>query len=325
MARSENQKLKILYLKDILYKYSDEEHPLSAAEICGTLKECGIEAERKSIYDDIEMLASYGFDIMKLNGRNGGFFMGSREFELAELKLLIDAVMSSRFISKKKSEQLVKKITSFASDYDSDELNRQLYSINRIKSQNEGILYIVDDINSAIRANRKIAFRYCEWTAEMKLSPRKNGEEYRVSPLTLIWDDEYYYLVAFDDAADMVKHYRVDKIRDIVITDDPRKKPADKIDMSAYSGKMFGMFNGKTVKVGFECPEDKVGILIDRFGRDIKITKAGKGKLKVYSEAVLSYQFFGWVASVGPQIKLVSSSEAVDKMRSFLEENLKNY
>lgn len=325
MPRSANQKLKILYLKEILYRYSDETHPLSATEICGILKECGIEAERKSIYSDVEMLASYGYDIMKLNGRDGGFFMGSREFELAELKLLIDAVMSSRFITRKKSDQLVKKITSFASDYDADELKRQLYSINRMKMQNEDILYSVDVINTAIRENRTILFKYCEWTRDVKLKPRKDGADYEVSPLTLIWDDEYYYLVAFDDKAGIVKHFRVDKMKGVSETANRRKKPADKLDMSAYSGKMFGMFGGKMMNVGLECPEDKIGILIDRFGQDIKITGGKGGVLNVHTEAVLSSQFYGWVASVGPEIRLTSPKAAVEGMRDFLTNNLKRY
>ncbi|MBR6469728.1 MAG: WYL domain-containing protein, partial [Lachnospiraceae bacterium] len=323
--RSFNQKLKIMYLRDILYKYSDEEHPLSAEQICTMLRDHDVEAERKSIYSDMEMLATYGLDIMKLNGRDGGFFMGSREFELAELKLLIDAVMSSKFITKKKSEQLVKKLSSFACDYDADDLKRQLYSINRIKGQNESILYTVDDINSAIRLNRKISFKYCEWGIDIKLYPKKNGADYEVSPITLIWDDEYYYLVAYDSAAGIIKHYRVDKIKDIVITGSRRDKPSEKVDLSAYSGKMFGMFGGKSVKVCFECPDDKIGILIDRFGQEIKITSKKKGVVNVHTEAVLSSQFYGWVASVGPDIRIISPSEAVTGMKGFLKDNLSAY
>lgn len=325
MPRSINQKLKIMYLKDILYKYSDEQHPLSANEIADMLREYGVEAERKSIYSDIEMLAEYGLDIMKITGRDGGFFMGSREFELAELKLLVDAVMSSRFITKKKSEQLVKKLSSFASEYDADDLKRQLYSINRIKGQNESILYTVDIINTAIRLKKKLSFTYCEWTTDIKLIPRKNGAAYEVSPVTLIWDDEYYYLVAYDPEADIIKHYRVDKIRDVRVLDEKRDNPSGKVDMSAYSGRMFGMFGGKLVTIGFTCPSDKIGILIDRFGQDIKITGKDKDRVTVHTEAVLSSQFYGWIASVGPDIKIISPNAAVDGMRDFLKDNLAAY
>ncbi|MCR5420222.1 MAG: WYL domain-containing protein [Lachnospiraceae bacterium] len=325
MPKSINQKLKIMYLKDILYKFSDEDHPMSASLICDILKDYDIEAERKSIYSDITLLATYGLDIMKLNGREGGFFMGSREFELAELKLLIDAVMSSKFITRRKSDQLVKKLSSFASEYDADELKRQLYSINRIKGQNESIFYTVDDINRAIRNNCKIEFKYCEWTTELKLKPKKNGSLYKVSPITLIWDDEYYYLVAYDSEAEIVKHYRVDKIKDVVIVSQKRDKPLDKLDMSSYSGKMFGMFGGKKVTVGLGCPKDKIGILIDRFGSEIKIVEKDDTEIKVYSEVVLSPQFYGWIASVGPAIRLISPVEAVDEMREFLKKNLENY
>lgn len=325
MPRSNNQKLKILYLRDILYRYTDEEHPLSANEIAEILKDQGIEAERKSIYSDIEMLAEYGLDILKITGRDGGFFMGSREFELAELKLLVDAVMSSRFITRKKSEQLVKKLSSFADEYDADDLKRQLYSINRIKSQNESILYSVDVINSAIRSRKKLCFKYCEWTTQIKLVPKKNGEIYEVSPVTLIWDDEYYYLVAYDAKADMIKHYRVDKIKDISVSDMKTDKPSNRVDMNAYSGRMFGMFGGELVKISLQCPNDKIGILIDRFGQEIRITGKDKNSVTVHTEAVLSSQFYGWIASVGPQIRLVGPTAAVNGMRDFLKDNLSVY
>lgn len=325
MPKSNNQKLKILFLKDILYKYTDEEHPMSANEIADILRDQGIEAERKSIYSDIEMLAEYGLDIMKITGRDGGFFMGSREFELAELKLLVDAVMSSKFITKKKSEQLVKKLSEFADEYDADDLKRQLYSINRIKGQNESILYTVDIINSSIRSRKKLCFMYCEWTTEVKLVPKKNGELYTVSPVTLIWDDEYYYLVAYDAQADMIKHYRVDKMKDIFISEERAEKMSSRIDMNAYSGRMFGMFGGELVKIGLQCPNDKIGILIDRFGQDIKITGKDKNTVTVHTEAVLSSQFYGWIASVGPDIRLVSPSAAVNGMKDFLKKNLAAY
>ncbi|MCR5508658.1 MAG: WYL domain-containing protein [Lachnospiraceae bacterium] len=325
MPRSENQKLKILYLKDILYKYSDEYHPLSATQICNMLKDLGVEAERKSIYNDIEMLAQYGFDIMKINGREGGFFMGSREFELPELKLLIDAVMSSKFISKRESDKLVKKITSFAGEYDANDLKRQLLSINRIKGQNESILYTVDEINSAIRTNRKLRFKYCEWGTDIKLKPKKNGEDYEVSPMTLIWDDEYYYMVAYDSAAGIIKHYRVDKMKDASVLEERRDKPDVRPDMSVYSGKMFGMFGGRSAKICLECPEEMVGILIDRFGQDVRITSGRKGTVNVHTEAVLGKPFYGWIASVGPRIKLLSPSEAVEGMKGFLKEAASAY
>ncbi len=314
-----------MYLKDILYKYSDEYHPLSATKICDLLKDYDVEAERKSIYDDMGMLATYGLDVMKLTGRDGGFFLGSREFELAELKMLIDAVMSSRFISKKKSEALVKKLSDMASAYDADELKRQLYSINRVKSQNESILYTIDKINNAIRSKRCVEFRYCEWTTDIKLTPRKNGELYKVSPITLIWDDEYYYLVAYESETDMIKHYRVDKIKDVAVSADKIKKPSYKIDMSAYSGKMFGMFGGKLVKIAISCPKEKIGILIDRFGQDIKITRGDGANVNVHTEAVLSNQFYGWMASVGPEIRLTGPSEATEGMRGFLKANYDAY
>ncbi len=324
MPKSQNQKLKILLLKDILYRYTDENHPLSANSIIDTLRECDIEAERKSIYNDIENLASYGMDILKINGREGGFFLGSREFELAELKMLIDAVQSSKFISGKKSEQLVKKISELASVYDEDELKRQVYRVNNVKSQNESILYIIDDINEAIRNNRKIDFKYLDWTTELKLKPRKNGEIYQVSPVSLIWDDEYYYLVAYDAEADMIKHYRVDKMSDIAISEEECDKH-DKVKLEDYAGRVFGMFGGETVNVTVLCPKNKIGILIDRFGQDIKITAGDEETVKVHTDVVLSSQFYGWMASIGPDTRLVAPANAVEAYKTFLKDNLSRY
>ncbi len=319
MPKSKNQKLKLLYIKDILYKYTDSEHPLNAADIIAILKDVDIEAERKSIYNDVEMLAAYGYDILKINGRDGGYFIGSREFELAELKMLIDAVMSSRFITKKKSEQLVKKISELASEYDSEHLKRSVYSINRIKSQNESILYIVDDINEAIRGNKKISFNYLEWTVDLKLKPRKNGELYLVSPKALIWDDEYYYLVAFDEDGNL-RHYRVDKIREVTVCKEDAIKA--EVNLEDYNGKVFGMFGGEAKVVAIECPNEKIGILIDKLGQNITITTKDENTSVVHAEVVLSNQFYGWMASVGPNIKLTGSKDAVNEYRNFLMSNL---
>ena len=201
MAKSPNQKLKLLYLVKFLMQHSDEEHPVSTAQIIEELKKNDISAERKSIYDDIEALCNFGVDIVQVKGRNGGYYIGERDFELPELKLLVDSVQSSKFITQDKTYKLIKKIESLASVYDGQLLQRQVYVSNRVKSMNESIYYTVDAISDAITQNKKIKYQYFEYTVTKERRFRHDGKFYEVSPFALIWDDENYYMLAWDSDA----------------------------------------------------------------------------------------------------------------------------
>ena len=223
MSKSGNQKLKILYLMKGLTENTDEDNVMSMAEILDYLKSYGIDAERKSIYDDIEALRVFGVDIINRKEKPSGYYVASRQFEMPELKLLVDSVQSSKFITTKKSNELIKKLGNLCSVHEAKLLKRQVHVSNRIKTMNESIYYNVDDIHSAISLNRKIAFRYCEWTTKKELVPKKNGEFYNISPWSLTWDDENYYLIGFDNISGIVKHYRVDKIQNIKQLDEPRE------------------------------------------------------------------------------------------------------
>ncbi|MCR5107951.1 MAG: WYL domain-containing protein [Lachnospiraceae bacterium] len=325
MAKSARQKLKLLYLRDILLRESDENHPLNAPALIKRLKDHDIEAERKSIYNDIENLADYGMDLLKLDGRDGGYFVGSSDFELAELKLLVDAVQSCRFITSRKSDQLIKKISSLTNIYDEEKLKRQVYSVNRIKTQNESVFYAIDDINAAILENKNINFLYMKWNSDKKLVPRRDGVKYHVTPIALIWDDEYYYLLALDLSDNKRKHFRVDKIKTVEKLEERSERLKEKIDIAGYSKKVFGMYGGKTESVSVRCPEDKVGIFIDRLGSDISIFKEDNGKVRIHTEVQVSDAFFGWIASLGPDIVITGSEDVRKGYISFIKDQLNNY
>lgn len=210
-------KLRMLYIMKILSEKSDERHTLSAADINRLLQDYGMAANRKTIYSDIETLREFHIDIVQAKGTNGGYYIGSREFELPELKLLVDAVQTSKFISCKKSKELIRKLENLTNEYDARLLQRNVFIYNRPKTKNETIYYNVNEIHTAILENYQIRYQYAEWTVQKKLIPKKNGAVYMVSPWALTWDDANYYLIAYDKTEDVIKHYRVDKMQQVQI------------------------------------------------------------------------------------------------------------
>ncbi len=317
MAKSSNQKLKLLYIVRFLMQYSDEEHPVSTAQIIEELSNNGISAERKSIYDDIEALRLFGLDIIQLKGKNGGYYIGEREFELPELKLLVDSIQSSKFITQDKTYKLIKKIESLASAYDGQLLQRQVYVANRVKSMNESIYYAVDVISDAITQNRKIRYKYFEYTVEKAHRYRHDGAFYEISPFALIWDDENYYMLGWDSNAGKMKHYRVDKMEKVSLADCEREgiKEFEKVDMSAYAKTVFGMFGGNEQKVKLRFANHLVGAVLDRFGRDTIIIKDGDSHFTFTVNVVVSQQFLAWVFGFGAEAEIISPDEVHKEMK----------
>lgn len=305
MAKSANQKLKLLYLLKLLREQSDEDHPIAMQEIIAHLEANDIRAERKSIYDDMEALRQFGIDVV---GSRKGYYIGQREFELPELKLLVDSVQSSKFITHRKTLSLIKKIEGLASVHEGKLLQRQVFVRNRVKSMNESIYYHVDEISAAISGDRSIRFRYFEYTAKKERRYRHDGAWYEVSPFALMWDDENYYLLAWDGAAGMLKHYRVDKMADISQTEQVRqgKEAFAAVDMSAYSQRVFGMFTGHEERVRLRFCNRLAGAVLDRFGQDIILVPDGDGHFIVTLPAVISPQFFAWVFGFGEEVELLS-------------------
>lgn len=318
MARSPNQKLKLLYLTRILLEQTDEEHPITMPALLRELERCGVSAERKSIYDDMEALRAFGLDVVQTRGRAAGYYIGERDFQLPELKLLVDSVQSSKFITQKKTLELIKKIEGLASVHQARELQRQVYVRNRVKSMNESVYYNVDEISGAISRDRAIRFRYYEYTADRQRRFRRNGAYYEVSPFALIWDDENYYMMAWDAPAAAMKHFRVDKMADISLLDTPRqgKEAFAGADMSSYTKGVFGMFAGTPRPVKLRFANHLAGAVLDRFGKDSLLVPDGDSHFTVSFDAVISPQFYGWVYGFGTEAELLSPPEAREEMRA---------
>lgn len=318
MAKSSTQKLKLLRLYDILLDKTDEEHPMSVNDMIHALSLYGIEAERKSIYSDLEELQNYGLDLIRCGGKkNTRYYVGERKFELAELKLLVDAVESSKFISQSKSRALIRKLSMETSRYEAAKLNRHITVSNR-KSINENVLYNIDAIHTALQNGKMISFQYMEWNTTKRLIVKKGGALYLMSPKTLIWDDENYYLVAWDDEAGMIKHFRVDKMKNIEVLAQDAVRPAIEIDPADYSSIMFGMYDGRITEVTLRCPAEKIGILIDRFGKEISIRSDGPLHCIVRVQVAVSPQFFGWLCGLGAQFQILSPEETKEQYRAHL-------
>ncbi len=308
MAKLSGQKLKLLYLVRILEEETDEGHPVSTAELIQRLETFGIHSERKSIYDDIEKLCDFGYDIVQVHSRlGGGYYLASREFELPELKLLVDAVQSSRFMTTKKSRELIGKLEKKAGKYDAGKLQRQVYVAGRIKTENESIYYNIDNIHRAIQENRQISFLYLDWNLKKELVPRENDKR-QVSPWALIWREENYYLLAYDEKDEILKHYRVDKMGQVEVAKEGRKgeEQYQNLDLAAYANRTFGMYGGREETVNLIFPNRLIGVVMDRFGRDADIRPLGDETFRVRTRVIPSGQFFGWLAGIGREVKIQS-------------------
>lgn len=317
MARGTNQKLKLLYLMKIMLEMTDDNHGLRLCDIIDELAKYDISAERKSLYADFEVLRVYGIDINTMQkDRSVYYYVGNRQFETAELKLLVDAVQSSKFITEKKSRKLIKKLESFTSKYEAKKLHRQVYVYGRIKTMNESIYYNVDKIHQAIGENVQIKFQYFQWNVDKEMELRHNGTFYRISPWELMWDSENYYLVGYDSKEKIIKHYRVDKMLKISLLDDARegKEYFEKMDMAAYSKKHFGMFDGKEQTVTLECENQFAGVIIDRFGKDVFLRKADDEHFIANVNVAVSDQFLGWIIALGEGVKIVGPEDVVEQM-----------
>jgi len=307
---------------------------MTMKEMITSLSEYDIKAERKSIYDDIEALKTYGLDIE--NGKDKGdyrYYVNSRLFEMPELKLLVDAVQSSKFITYKKSEQLIKKVESLASNHDAHLLQRQVYVNKRIKTMNESIYYNVDKIHTAISEGKKISCLYFEWQInfegkeKVKKNFKKNGERYLISPWSLTWDNENYYLIAFDSSANCIKHYRVDKMSDIRVENVLRdgQETFEKLDMAVYSQKVFGMFGGTEETVSLKFVNGLIGVVIDRFGADIFLRKEDESHFIVTTKAENSPQFLAWVFALGSGAQILSPENVKRDFLNMIESAKKLY
>ena len=309
---------------EILETQSDADHPLTAQALIDLLTEKGIRAERKSIYSDMVCLQEYGLDIVQLRGPGGGYYLGSRAFELPELKLLVDAAQSSKFLSEKKSLQLITKLETLASSYEAKSLRRQVVVAGRVKTMNESIYYNVDRLHDAIAGNSQISFRYFDWDlhGERRYRPGK----YTASPYALLWEDENYYLIALSPRHGLT-HYRVDKMTNITKTGETRilGPEYENLDLTRYSSSVFGMFRGAPARVHLRFENALAGVVIDRFGRGVMLVPDGDAHFTLMADIAVSPQFFAWLAGFGPRVKILHPTQIAEDYVNYIKSALEPY
>ena len=319
MPKSANQKMKILHLLRMLLEETDESHHLSVNQLIDKLAACGISAERKTIYDDIETLRQFGIDVIMEKTKSYGYYIADRDFELPELKLLVDAVQSSKFITEKKSRELIKKLQNLVSRYDADKLQRQVFIQNRVKNMNESIYYNVDALHEAIAEGKKISFQYFDYSTKKERVFRKDGARYVASPVVLSWNDENYYLIAQSDDREGLSHYRVDRMSGVTKLDERRDGAIKNFDLAEYTKKVFGMFGGEEADVTLRVHNSLTGAIIDRFGKEVIMAPDGAEHFIVRVRAAMSPVFYGWLFQFGALMEVTAPQKLKDELRTRAE------
>lgn len=312
-------KKRILLLLKYLYENTDEEHQSDTFELLDYFKEQKTPANRKTLRNDIDTLIEVGYDIVVVPSKPNKYYMGVREFELAELKLLIDAVSSSRFITQKKSNQLIDKIAKIASKTQQDELKRNIYPTSRAKSTNEGSFYVVDSINEAINHKKQISFKYFDYDVNKKKVLRRDGERYELSPYALIWNEDFYYVMGYSEYYEKVVTFRVDRIRDAAVIDKKAKTKPRGFKVEEYARKTFEMYDGKDAEVELVCDASVMKYIVDRFGEGVRTKSLSADRFKAYVDVVLSPTFYAWIFQFGGAIKIRNPKSAVQEMKAMTE------
>ena len=324
MPKSDNQKLKLLYIRDYLERNSDEAHPVGAQELITMLANHGIDCERKAVYSDIKALQDFGIDILNRRGKDGGYYIGSRNFELPELKLLIDAVQSSRFLTEKKSRELIKKLCQQCNRHDESLMHRDVVIDRRVKSMNETIYYNVDAIQEAISKGVQITFRYFDWNIDG--TRRYRDRDYQASPYGLCQDNENCYLLAHSPRHGITS-YRVDRMTDITQLEEPRT-PCPELTGKAlveHANRLFQMYSGEETAVKLRFHRSLVNVVIDRFGRDILLIPDGDDHFVFTVNVAVSPMFLSWVIGFGAKAKVLHPQSVVDSCRAMCLEALQQY
>jgi predicted DNA-binding transcriptional regulator YafY len=332
MAGQKNTKLKLLYLKEIFEKHSDEQHILNAGDIADRLlRDYGLECERKSVYKDIEVLMDYGMDIVKTRSPKNGFFLASGSFELAEIRLLSDAVQAADFITKNKTKKLIEKIEGFTSVYHADVLKKQVYIDNRPKSGNESIYYVIDDLDNAIKAGKKVKFSYSRRKMDDKYAARKETRVFTLSPYALIWSNDHYYLVANNEKYDNLMNVRVDRISGVIILEE-KARPVSEVsvykryfDAADYAAKTFNMFTGEMQMVELRCSNAILEPIFDRFGERVNTRKYDDSHFLLRTEAAISEGLVSWIMQFGTDIEAIAPQNLRDMVIQRTESILNAY
>ncbi len=325
MPKSYDQKMRILYIWDYLQKNSHEQKPVRTSELLDMLwDKHQIRSERKAVYSDIKSLQEFGVDIITVKGRDGGYFIGERSFQRSELKLLIDAVQSSRYLTEAKSRELIQKLCDQCNEHDAMLMRRNIMVSGRVKSMNNSILYNVDHIQDAITLNKKITFRYFDW--DIKGQRKYREKEYIASPYGLCQDNENCYLLAHSERHGITS-YRVDRMTDISILDEKRT-PCPELTGRAlmdHANKLFQMFAGDSVNVKMRFHTELLNVVIDRFGRDIMLIPDGPEHFNFTVPVVVSPMFLSWVVGFGNKAKVLYPQSVVDQCKELCQQVIDQY
>lgn len=317
------QNLKLLYLKRIFEEKTDENHPMSIKELKENLCQLGIKVTEQTLRSDIKCLIYSGMDILMVgSGKNTKYYLGARSFELAELKMLSDCIQSSRSISPKKSAELIRKIEELTSIHESKSIQKQIFISGRSKTSNERIWYNVDEIHKAIDNDKAISFQYLQWNLDKKLEYRHHADPYIVSPWSLIYDDDCYYLVAFDHKSETIRHYRVDKMKSINCIEHMLRRGQDAFgeeNLASYSKRHFGMYGGKTELVTLRCKNEIINVILDRFGDEVELIKTDENSFEVKVKIVISDVFIGWLLGLGDKVQLTFPDYVIERIKEFLK------
>lgn len=332
MSNKGQTKLKLLYIKDYLERYSDEDHPVSARSLQTMLSNHGIECERKSIYSDIQTLEDYGMEIFRVRTPENGYYLGSREFEEPQLRLLIDAVQAANFITEKKTKELIKKIACLCSESTGKYLTKQVYIENRVKCTNEEIYYSIDVLNRAIQQGKKVSFTYCKRiVAENSRTAKIQEKNYIVSPYALIWSSDHYYLVGNNQKYDNLMHVRIDRMKKVLMLDEP-SRPYSEVseyrgyfNSADYAERLFNMFSGELRELNFLCDNSILEEILDRVGKTASITKNDDGHFNMRMKMVVSEGLISWIMQFGNKLEVIEPADIRAQVKERATEILKLY
>jgi len=307
---------------DMLTSETDDEHGLSMPQIISRLAEQGVSAERKSVYDDFASLREYGFDVVARSGRPTVYALGERKFEDPEVILLIDAVLSSRFLTDKKSKELAAKLSGLTSRHLAQKLNKQIYVAGRIKMQNESVFYNIDIIHQALSLRQCLSFQYYDYNFQKIRVPRRDGERYTVSPLGLAYVDEFYYLITYNERYQSITPYRVDRMKSVAVEDAPAVNPPAEMgfDMVKHTNRVFKMFEGETIQVALTIQGWAMNPIIDRFGKDAKVEALDDEHATVYVSVTKTPEFFGWLAAFGDGVRISEPVSLAEEYKAYLQQ-----
>lgn len=323
----ENQKLKLLYLAKIFQEETDGKTGLTMPQIIEHLREYGISAERKALYRDIKALREFGMDIQRYNRSPMQYALANREFSQPELLLLVDAVQSSRFLDMEKSRELIDSIRTLASKRQRETLSKRMHVEGRIKMQNESVFYNVDIVQEAIQAHRRVSFHYFKYDVEKKKVRQHGGDRYLETPVELIYSDGYYYLVTYNDKHDGFTNYRVDRMTEVMVSDEPatRNERIASFDPEAYTAQAFSMFNGEPKTISLIVDGEVMSSIVDRFGSDVESHALDDSHARVYARVKVSDVFYGWLAQFGTKVRVEKPRSVVQGYTEYLQRIVSAY